>query len=170
MPILPFDSLPDAARVWVFGSERALDDTEAARLLAEVDRFLAQWHAHGRPLAAGRDWCHDRFLTIAVDERAAGASGCSIDGLYRTLRALETQFGTGLLGGGLLFYCDGDGAVVGAGRDEFVARANSGDIGRDTIVFDLTVDTLGAWRERFEAPVHAGWHARLMPKGRTAER
>ena len=37
MPLVPFDSLPDDARVWVFATDRALDDAEAARLLAETD-------------------------------------------------------------------------------------------------------------------------------------
>ena len=162
MPILPFHSLPDSARVWVFGSERALDDDESARLLAEVDRFLARWNAHGQPLSSGRDWAHDRFLTIAVDQSTAGASGCSIDGLYRALRTLEEAFGTRLLAGGLLFHRDADGAVTSATRDEFAERARRGAIGPDTPVFDVTVESLGEWRERFEAPASASWHARLL--------
>jgi len=50
MPIVPFETLPDASRVWVFGSGRALSGADADRLLGEVDRFLAQWKAHGVPL------------------------------------------------------------------------------------------------------------------------
>jgi len=166
--ILSFDSLPDTSRVWVFGGDRALGDDEAARLLGEVDRFLAQWHAHGHPLAAGRDWSHDRFLTVAVDQSIAGASGCSIDGLYRALRPLEVVLGVRLLDSGGLFHRDASGEVRHVGRDEFVAAAARGEVTRDTIVFDLTVESLGEWRERFEAPAHAGWHARLLP--RTAAR
>ena len=112
MPLLSFDALPDTSRVWVFGSERALDDNESARLLAEVDRFLVHWQAHGHPLSCGRDWRDDRFLTIAVDQSTAGASGCSIDGLYRALRALESAFDTRLLGGGTLFHRDASGEDV----------------------------------------------------------
>ena len=163
MPIMPFETLPDDARVWVFGSDRPLDDNAAARLLAEVDRFLAHWHAHGHPLSCARSWQDDRFLTVAVDQRTAGASGCSIDGLYRALRTLESAFGTSLLAGGLLFYRDPAGAVACVPRGEFAERARQGDVGRDSTVFDLTVESLGEWRERFEAPAHAGWHARLLP-------
>lgn len=163
MPLLPFPSLPDMSRVWVFGSERALDDNETTRLLAEVDRFLTHWHAHGHPLACGRDWRDDRFLTIAVDQSQEGASGCSIDGLYRALRTLESAFGTRLLAGGLVFYRDARGAVHGVPRPEFVTLAAAGAIARDTPVFDLTVETLGEWRERFEQPACASWHAQLFP-------
>jgi len=76
MPIVPFDSLPDDARIWVFGADRPLDAAAATRLLALVDGYLAQWAAHGTPLTSGRDWRDQRFLTIAVDQRATGASGC----------------------------------------------------------------------------------------------
>lgn len=163
MPLLPFDALPDTSAVWVFGSERALDDNETARLLAEVDRFLTHWQAHGHPLASGRDWREGRFLTVAVDHSLVGASGCSIDGLYRALRALETAFDTRLLAGGMVFYRDAQGDVQGVSRADFAARAAAGHISRDTDVFDLTVETLGEWRERFELPARKSWHGQLIP-------
>lgn len=169
MPLIPFDTLPPTSRVWVFGSRLPLDDTAAARLLAETDRFLEQWNAHGHPLYSGRDWRDDRFLTIAVDQSTVGASGCSIDGLYRALRGLEAALGTELLGGGLVFYrepvtaADG-GAVRAVTRGDFVALAASGEVDRDTTVFDLSVETLGEWRERFEGPAHSSWHAPLVER------
>ena len=163
MPLVPFDTLPDNARVWVFASDRSLDDNAACRLLGEVDRFLAHWQAHGNPLDGARDWRHDRFLTIAVDQTTAGASGCSIDGLYRGLRALQGALDTNLLAGGVLYYRDDAGDVTAVSRAEFAARAARGDISRDTVVFDLAVESLGEWRDRFEAPASAGWHVRLLP-------
>ena len=165
MPQLPFDTLPDSARVWVFGSARPLDDNESSRLLGEVDRFLGQWNAHGHALFSGRDWREDRFLTIAVDQSTAGASGCSIDGLYRALRALESALGADLLGGGTVFYRDAEGTVQGVSRSGFAEVARAGEVGRETPVFDLTVETLGEWRERFEQPAGQSWHSRLLTEG-----
>ena len=166
MPIMPFETLPDDARLWVFGTDRPLDDTAAARLLAEVDRFLAHWHAHGQPLSCGRRWQDDRFLTVAVDARSAGPSGCSIDGLYRALRALESALDVRMLGGGGIFYRDAHGEVAVATREEFAALGARGLATPDTHVFELGVETLGEWRERFEAPAHAGWHGRLLTSPR----
>lgn len=169
MPLLSFDTLPPTARVWVFGSLRPLDDNEAARLLAETDRFLEKWNAHGHPLYSGRDWRDDRFLTIAVDQSTAGASGCSIDGLYRSLRALESALGTELLAGGLVFYREPvamGGAVKAVTRGEFAAHAAEARVDRDTPVFDLSVESLGEWRERFEVPAHRSWHGALVERSR----
>ncbi len=165
MPQVPFDTLPDDSRVWVFASIRALSDSEAARLLGEVDRFLERWHAHGAPLSSGREWSEGRFLTIAVDQSTAGASGCSIDGLHRALHALEGELGTSMLGGGAVFFRDASGEVQGVPRAEFARRAREGEVEGDTVVFDTTVGTLGEWRERFEHPARLGWHARWLPEG-----
>ena len=96
MPIVPFESLPDNARVWVFASDQPLSGAVADTLLAAVDRFLAEWKAHGVPLPCARDWRDDRFLAIAVDVNTENASGCSIDGLFRTLQQLERSIGTRL--------------------------------------------------------------------------
>jgi hypothetical protein len=99
MPTIAFDALPDTARVWVFAADRPVRGEGAERLLGEVDRYLAGWKAHGHPLTVARDWSADHFLTVAVDQTEAHASGCSIDGLFRRLQALEPALGTSLLGG-----------------------------------------------------------------------
>ncbi|HEY0971192.1 MAG TPA: hypothetical protein VGE02_09515 [Gemmatimonadales bacterium] len=164
MPQVPFDTLPDSSRVWVFASTRALSDSDAARLLGEVDRFLERWHAHGTPLSSGRDWRDGHFLTIAVDQSTAGASGCSIDGLHRALHALESALETSLLGGGTLYFRDADGGVQGVSRAAFAGLAREGRVAGDTVVFDTAVDTLGEWRERFEHPARLGWHSRWLPE------
>ncbi|HVF39038.1 MAG TPA: hypothetical protein VM939_03990, partial [Gemmatimonadaceae bacterium] len=67
------DSLPNTARVWVFGSDRTLTDEKSEILLREVDEFLSQWNAHGTPLTSARSWLHGRFLIIGVDQSTAGA-------------------------------------------------------------------------------------------------
>ena len=160
MPTIPFDQLSDAARVWVFASERPLAGQQADRLLADVDRYLAGWHAHGEPLTAARDWRDDRFLVIGVD--GPGASGCSIDGMFRALRALEPVLGSSLVTGGRVFYRDQAGQVAAASRDEFADLAASGAVGGDTRVFDTSITALRDLRERFETDAARSWHATLL--------
>ena len=162
MPRVDFRSLPDDARVWVFAADGPIHGEPAARLLAEVDRFLDGWAAHGQPLTCARDWRDDRFLAVAVDQRDAHASGCSIDGLFRILKALEGRLGASLLGGGRVLYRDEAGTVHSVSRDEFGTRAVRGEVSGETRVFDPTVATAGAWRERFGTPAAASWHAALL--------
>ena len=162
MPRVSFESLPDDARVWIFGAASELDAAASNRLLGAVDDFLAQWNAHGSRLVCGRDWRDERFLAIGVDQSTAGASGCSIDGLFRTLARLEPELGTTLLGGGRVYYRDSDGRVTAATRTAFNVLARDGRIGPDTPVFDTSLTTASAWRQAFERPVRESWHMQLI--------
>jgi hypothetical protein len=163
MPLVPLRDLPDSARTWVFGADKTLEGPASDELLAEVDRFLSQWKAHGSPLTVGRDWKYGRFLTVAVDQSTAGASGCSIDGLFRSLKALEPRLRASLVTSGLVFYRDESGTVQSADRDGFSAAGVEGKVRSTTKVFDPTIATLGEWRARFELNASQSWHAGLLP-------
>jgi hypothetical protein len=164
MPVVPFDSLPDSSRIWVFGSDKLVTGAAAERLLAEVDRFLEQWRAHGAPLRCGRLWTDSRFLVVGVDQSDANASGCSIDGLFRTLQALESEIGARFVGGGRVYYRDHSGVAQCVSRSELDGLVASGAVGPDTAVFDTSITDLGEWRERFERPARKTWVGELMKK------
>lgn len=162
MPTTDFNALPDSSRIWIYGSDRDLTDGESAKLLSATDAFLAQWRAHEVPLTSARDWSENRFLSIAVDQEKEGASGCSIDVLFRTLKGLEKEIGAQIVTSGLVYYRDHDGRIQSATRDEFGTLSSTGDVDADTEVFDLSVTTLGEWRARFRSRAGDSWHASLM--------
>lgn len=161
----PFALLPDEARLWVFGTDRPLGSQEEARLLEAVDSFLEAWQAHGRELAAARDWQEGRFLMVVVDESVAPPTGCSIDALRRLLQGLERELEVEMVGGGPVWYRDLEdgGAVRRVSRGEFRQAAAEGRIDGDTPVFDPTLVRLGDLREgKWERRAAEGWHARLL--------
>jgi hypothetical protein len=162
MPMTSFDTLPDDARVWVFGASASLDDVDSTRLLAAVDGFLLQWKAHGHPLTSAREWRDERFLVVGVDQRTEGASGCSIDGLFRTLKGLEASIGATLVAGGQVYFRDSIGLVHSVSRPEFTLMAKHGDVSGETRVFDTAITSVGDYRAKFERPASASWHAELL--------
>jgi len=159
MPKVDFETLPDSARVWVYGADKPLDAQSEKTLLSAVDEFLGRWAAHGSPLHSARRWDDGRFLTIAVDSTREAASGCSIDGLYRTLKSLP--IGANIVTSGLVYYRDKNG-IQAVTRDEFSNRAAKGEITGDTEVFDLSVTNLNEWKSRFRSRAADSWHASLM--------
>jgi hypothetical protein len=168
MPLVRFEKLPDSARTWVFASDKTLDAARSERLLGEVDRFLGQWKAHGAPLTVGRNWQYGRFLTVAVDQSTEGASGCSIDGLFRSLKTVGPEVGASLVNSGLIYYRDEKGAVQSVDRDRFTALGAEGKITPATPVFDTTVITVGEWKAKFEAQAAKSWHAGLLHSNQPA--
>src|SRR6185295_11290079 len=141
MPTVAFESLPREARVWVFAADAALSAGAEAALLREVDAFLAQWNAHGNPLTCARAWRDGRFLAIGVDQSTAGASGCSVDGLFRVLQRLQPELGASLLPGPRVYWRSADGAIASNVRPEFTRLASSGAVSAATPVFDTSLTT-----------------------------
>jgi len=163
MPTLEFSQLPADGRVWLFGAAAPIDDIDERRLLATVDDFLRTWAAHGEPLWSARDWRGGRFLAVGVDTSREGASGCSIDGLFRALKAIEGSIGTTLLDGALVYYRDQADFVHAVSRDDFSYLARAGHVGVDTPVLDLSITEVSEYRARFERRAGDSWHATLLP-------
>jgi hypothetical protein len=166
MPLVSFDSLPDDARLWVFGAGRPLDEAEADALLAEVDRFLERWAAHGQPLTCARAWRHGRFLLVSVDERSVPPSGCSIDAMVRVLEGLQGTLGTSLVDHHRVWFRD-EGDVECLDRAGFRKLVEEGRVSPNTLVFDNTVTRLGRLRAGdWERPARETWHRRaFFPAG-----
>jgi hypothetical protein len=162
MPRIAFDHLPPDARLWIFAAERTLSAAESSRVLDETDAFINQWMAHGVPLTAGRDLRHNQFVLVAVDERAAGVSGCSIDALVRRMQQLESVLGLELINNGPVLYREGD-AVVRVSRDRFAELAAAGTVGLNTRVFDNTLTRVGdLLAGKWEVKAADSWHARAF--------
>jgi hypothetical protein len=161
MPKVDFETLPSNARVWIFASDRPLGRDESQVLLEEVDRFLDQWKAHGASLRSAREWRDDRFLVIGVDPTAEQASGCSIDGLFRGLQALERPLATVLIAGGRVFYRDAKGHPQVALRKEVPVLFENEYLTSETPVFDTSLTDAASYRTRFERPLRDTWVAAL---------
>lgn len=150
------ESLSDDAHIWIFGISPALDPAGGARLLQQVDAFLDRWAAHNVPITAARELIEGSFLVIAADERSE-KSGCSIDRMFGTLRALEQELGVTILDSGRIFYRDADG-VRAVPRARFRTAATA-----ETAVFDVTAERLGEVRSgAWERRAADSWHKQLL--------
>lgn len=163
MPRIDFDLMPPDARLWVFAADRELAEEAREQLLAQVDAFLASWNAHGSPLTAARDWREGRFLLVAVDERSAPPSGCSIDALLRELKAFEAAHGLRLTDHVHVLWRNRSGQIESTDRLTFARLAAADEVDLDTPVFDTTLTRVGGVRDgRLEVPAGASWHRRAF--------
>lgn len=95
--LVPFDTLPANARLWIYQADRPLTLDEEKLLSAELEEFCEQWKAHGQPLKTSFKIEHHHFVILAVDENYNDASGCSIDGSVRILKSLHEKSGINFL-------------------------------------------------------------------------
>ncbi|MDX1566328.1 MAG: hypothetical protein R3223_00915 [Longimicrobiales bacterium] len=162
MTRIPFEELPHDARIWIFSADRALDPEERERIDGAVGGFLESWNAHGTPLRGAREWRHDRFLLVGVDQAAAPPSGCSIDALVRVFKDLERDLDVALLDRSPIWFRD-DGRIRCVSRTEFRELAESGEVGPDTVVFNGALTRMEDLREgEWEVPVRESWHRQLL--------
>lgn len=157
MPRTEIDRLSDDAAIWIFGISPRLNDDAAQTVLHHVDTFLAQWAAHRVPVRSARELREGSFLIVAA-EKDSETSGCSIDAMFGTIRALERAFSVQMLDASRVFYRDANGDVASVARGEFRNVAND-----DTVVFDTTAQHLGDVRSgAWERRAADSWHASLL--------
>ena len=161
--IVDFEKLPDHARLWAFASDRELNTDEQTQIGEFVSEFLGGWAAHGAALTAGFDLLHNRFLLVGVNQDDTAPSGCSIDAMTRFLRQVREQSGLDFLDAPHCCYLS-EGTVQAVDRATFRALAQEGKVDGDTIVFDLTVPTIGDVRAgKFETAAAGTWYGKAFP-------
>ena len=163
MPRVPFDQLPDHARLWIFGADRPLSLDERRLLAESVENGLRGWSAHGSPVTWGHALHHERFLLLGVDESTTALSGCSIDGAVHEIQALERRLGPSLLDTARVFYREGEG-VRAVSRQRFRELADAGAVSAETVVYNNVIATVGDLRRgAWEVPASRSWHAKAFP-------
>jgi hypothetical protein len=164
MSNIPIDTLADDARIWLFGAKEPLTEEQKRAARDALSSHLAEWNSHGDDIPAAVDIVADRFVVVAADRRAV-SGGCSVDRMYRQVRALRQSVGADLLDSGLVFWRDGE-SIRSAPRAEFRKLAEAGTVGAGTVVFDTTAETLGTIRSgAWERPASESWHAEAFPLG-----
>ncbi len=165
---IPFDQMPDHARVWIYQADRPLSDQEVQQAQQQGKSFAAEWAAHGQELRASVTVLHQHFLVIALDEHHHAASGCSIDSSVGLVRSLENSFKTP--GGPISFMDRTRVAVLQQDQvqllplSELKQQLSSGQLAPSTLTFNNTVATKGALNAEWVVAIGQSWLARYLPK------
>ena len=149
------------SRVWVYQSNRWLNDAETTQLQHQLNDFTTGWTAHNHQLKAKAEVRYNRFIILVVDESQAGASGCSIDKSVNFLHQLGQEYGIDLFDRFNLAYRSGD-EVLSVNRAGFEDMLKQGAINSDTIVFNNLVQNLAELETKWEVPFKDSWHPRLF--------
>ena len=88
---LPFDSLPEESKIWIYQSNRKFSDDEISQIDEDLKLFIDNWSAHGTPLNASYQLKYNRFIILAVNQENQIATGCSIDASVQFIQKLEQK-------------------------------------------------------------------------------
>ena len=99
---------------------------------------------------------------MAVDQRTAGPSGCSIDALVRQMKELEHELNVELVNHAPVLFRRGT-HVERVSREDFSELIADGHVNLATTVFNNTLQVLGDVRAgRWEVPASESWHGQAF--------
>lgn len=160
---VPFNSLGDAARIWIYQAGRTITEAERNTISESLSAFTESWAAHGVPLKTSFAILYDQFIVLAADEAFNEASGCSIDGSVRVMNELDQKFGLNLFDRtNVVFLKEGKPEVMDM-RDLSKAL-EEGRWNRDTLVFNNVIGSKGELKSAWVVPAGLTWLKRYLTK------
>lgn len=148
-------------RVWVYLSDKVLEDATVAALKNDLKNFIAGWNAHGTALSASSEILHKHFIIIKADEEKFAASGCSIDKQFQFIKEAEKKYNLSLLNRLVVAYKDGNTTKVihSAKVPELLV---SGQLTENTTVFNVAVANENELKTDFEIPLNKSWLSKFL--------
>ena len=150
---VPFNQLPDHARVWIYPSNRELTKSEISKIENLAEDFLNQWTSHGNDLQAGVNLPYDRFIVLGLNESIQSTSGCSIDASVRFIQSLEADFDIVLLDKMNVTFKK-QNTIDYIPLNEFRNKAKRKEVAPDVIVFNNLVLNKIEYETLWEVPAY----------------
>lgn len=158
---VPFDSLPQESRIWIYQSNRKFSEQEESEIEEYLKIFIDKWSAHGSGLEASFLIKYNRFIIIAVNQEKQETTGCSIDASVTFIQSLEQKYEIDLLDKMNVSYRQGE-YITYKPLTDFKKMAKDKAVSENTIVFNNLVTTIGEWHDYWEVPAIESWHSRFF--------
>ncbi|WP_026934333.1 hypothetical protein [Christiangramia echinicola] len=159
--LVPFESLADSSRVWIYQANRSFTEEEIQEISNKLNIFIEKWTAHGADLKASYEIKYKRFITIALDQQLNAASGCSIDASVQFIQQLEQEYNVDLLDKMNVSYKQGE-FIAYKSLTDFRKMAKQKAVSSNTIVFNNLVNNKAEYLSDWEVPASESWHKRFM--------
>ncbi len=158
---VPFETLPESSRVWIYQSNRSFTEEEQAEINEKLQNFIEQWTAHGANLQASFEMRYKRFIVLALDQKMNAATGCSIDDSVRFIQQLEKEYNVDLLDKMNVSYKQGE-FIAYKTLIDFRKMAKDKAVSPKTIVFNNLVNNKAEYLLDWEVPASESWHKRFL--------
>ncbi len=158
---VPFESLPEESRIWIYQSNRKFSDEEMTEIQTALQAFLENWSAHGTSLESSYQLKYNRFIIIAVNQEVQSATGCSIDASVEFIQTLEKKYNVDLLDKMNVTFKLGE-HIAHKPLIDFKKMVKDKAVTENTIVFNNLINTIEEFKESWEVPAADSWHSRFF--------
>ncbi len=165
---VPFQSLPDYSRIWIYQANKKLDSKSVAILSETLKTFTEKWLVHGQPMHASFDIRFDRFVILAANEGINASSGCSIDSSVRTLKEVGHALQLDFFDRREVAFKNGDDVLL-LNISTLKNSLSKGDWNADTLVFQNLIAEKSQLDTAWIISAKASWLKRYLPHETVAQ-
>ncbi len=157
---MSIENLPDDSRVWIYGFNKKLNQTEIEIVKKRLQSFVESWQVHSSPVKGGFKLFENQFVLLATND---SVSGCSIDSSIAIFKELKQVQGLDALDQNLIFFKNEHDEVQTVSRSDFQKLVNEGRVTADTKVFNLMLNSMGQIKKKlFESTFSNSWHKEVF--------
>lgn len=168
--LLDLIALDHSSKVWIYQAKNFISEEIIDDVRSDIHDFLEQWASHNNRLYTYGNVFHYRFIVLFVDERYAGASGCSIDSSVRFIKTLEEKYDMQLFDRMDVCYMeklkDEEGEDISkihtVHLHELKLAYAENTINDQTFVFNNLVKTKGEFLSQWVTPFSESWHKKFV--------
>jgi len=158
---VPYHTLPDNARVWIYQSSRAFTEKELTVIEDKTIDFIEQWTRHGEKVRGSFTVVYGQFLIVAVDQDFVEVSGCSIDASVKLVQQFQVEFNIDMLNKLAIAYKVNETVQVSTVA-EFSQLAKNKQVTPNTIVFNNMIDNKKGVETLWEIAAKESWQSRFF--------
>jgi hypothetical protein len=160
---IPFENMPNRARVWVYPCSRTLSDSEVTDISIRLQTFINEWLSHQRVVEGSGAVLNHRFIVLSADESNVDVSGCSIDSSVKFVKELEKIFGLQCFERTHLYFLNEGGTVDTVDFRDIQEAWEKGTIHEGSLIFNLQASTIEDLKGNWMKPILSSMYARFLP-------
>lgn len=158
---VPFDQMPDHARLWVYIASRNFTPEEELIIGENLRQFVSGWETHGAPMSGSYEIAHHRVIVLAADEKFLAASGCSIDKQVHLIKNLEKELNITLLD--KLWVCvKAQEGLISYKLTELKSLVEQGTLTPNSLILNNLCPTVEEWKKDSFVPASNTWTKRYF--------
>ncbi|HRG69362.1 MAG: hypothetical protein JNL65_07075 [Saprospiraceae bacterium] len=154
-------SFPDHSRIWIYASDREIEDSLVWEINTKIYQFSQEWISHQKALRSTGGLLHAYFLVLVVDQQINQPGGCSIDTSVRFIQELGTNYNLNFFNRDLFYYLS-DGKVKTINRIETQLNTLPKEINEETLFFDNLVSDKLNFQKNWLKPLKESWHSKFI--------
>src|SRR6478609_2771030 len=161
--LVPFDQMPDHARLWVYVSSRNFSPEEELYVGESLRQFVNGWETHGQAMSGSFSIFKNRVILLAADEKRLAASGCSIDKQVHLIKSIERELNVDLLDK-LWVYVQSTEGLASHKLSSLKDLIEQGLIKHNSLILNNLCPTVGEWKGNSFVPASETWTKRYFPQ------